>query len=113
MYNNNEMSDIDIFEIECNLQQTEDGFYTELHVTSHIGNIIKYTSEKQAIGEFDMDSFCKDIDAINGLRNWLWECHDNEPIDFKSAELRHKTLLDELDIIVDVHCKMYGFNYDL
>lgn len=107
------MSDIDIFEIECNLEQHENGYCTEIHVTSHIGNIITYTSEKQAAGEFDMDSFCKDTDAINELRSWLWECHDNKPTDSKSVELRHKTLLDELGNIVDEYCKKYGFDYDL
>jgi hypothetical protein len=109
----NETSDIDIFEIECNLEQHEDGYCTEIHVTSNIGNIIKYTTKKQAACEFDMDSFCKNTDSINRLHSWLWECHDNKPTDFKSAELRHKTLLDELGIIVDVYCKMYGFDYDL
>lgn len=109
----NGMSDVDIFGIECNLEQHEDGYCTEIHVTSHIGNIIIYTTGKQAAGEFDIDSFCKDTDAINRLHSWLWECHDNEPTDSKSAELRHKTLLDELGIIVDVYCKMYGFDYDL
>lgn len=107
MYDNG-MSDIDIFEIQCDLY-----FCTEIFVTSHIGNIIKYAAEKQAKGEFDMDSFCKDTDNISELRSWLWECHDNEPTDSKSAELRHKVFLEELDNIVEEYCKKYGFNYDL
>ena len=105
-----------LFDIEFYLQKDEtikdeNNWNSELHCQPLVRGISRFLQEKLKDESFNIDEFIKDSEEIQEIRGWLWEKHDNNLLDGKSAKKRHDVEFDpELKEIINTYSKKYGFS---
>ena len=102
-----------LFDIEYNLVKVpgKNLWYSELDCLPLVRGITIFLRDNISNQNFNIEDFIRDGEAIEELRGFLYERHDNRPKTYdKASDFHYHSFKNEMDELLKSFCHKYGLD---